>query len=184
MAKVTDMTDIKVTRRKLSEYRSDPGNANLGSERGYRMIDDSVTQDGAGRSGLVDKNGLLIAGNQTFQVMAANGIEDVIEVETTGKEWVIVKRTDADLTDTDPNNTARRMSLRDNRTQEISLNWNAEQLLADVNAGVDLTALFGKDELAELLRDLSGVEFREYDESIADEVQYCECPQCGHKFPK
>jgi hypothetical protein len=28
------------------------------------------------------------------------------------------------------------------------------------------------------------VEFKEYDESAADDVQYCECPNCGHKFPK
>ncbi len=28
------------------------------------------------------------------------------------------------------------------------------------------------------------VDFKEYDESVADEVEYCECPACGHKFPK
>jgi len=26
--------------------------------------------------------------------------------------------------------------------------------------------------------------FPEYDESIADDVEMCECPSCGHKFPK
>lgn len=31
---------------------------------------------------------------------------------------------------------------------------------------------------------LEDVEFPEYDESIADEVEYIECPSCGHKFPK
>jgi len=28
------------------------------------------------------------------------------------------------------------------------------------------------------------VEFPEYDESVADSVQYAECPECGHRFPK
>lgn len=28
------------------------------------------------------------------------------------------------------------------------------------------------------------VEFPEYDESVEDEVEYIECPNCGHKFPK
>ena len=28
------------------------------------------------------------------------------------------------------------------------------------------------------------IEFKEYDESIEDSVQYCECPSCGHRFPK
>lgn len=27
-------------------------------------------------------------------------------------------------------------------------------------------------------------EWREYDESAADDVEYCECPKCGHKWPK
>jgi len=26
--------------------------------------------------------------------------------------------------------------------------------------------------------------WKEYDENTADDVQYCECPECGHKFPK
>jgi len=28
------------------------------------------------------------------------------------------------------------------------------------------------------------VEFPEYDESVAGEVEYVTCPECGHKWPK
>lgn len=28
------------------------------------------------------------------------------------------------------------------------------------------------------------VEFKEYDESVADQVEYCTCPECGHRWPK
>lgn len=28
------------------------------------------------------------------------------------------------------------------------------------------------------------VTFKEYDESVADEVEYLTCPECGHKWPK
>lgn len=28
------------------------------------------------------------------------------------------------------------------------------------------------------------VDFKEYDESVADSVAYCDCPACGHRFPK
>ena len=87
---------------------------------------------------MVDRNGVVIAGNQTLQVLAANGIEDVIEIETEGNEWVVVKRTDTDLAGSDPNNTARRMAFRDNRSQELSLTWNPEQLQADKEAGVEI----------------------------------------------
>lgn len=28
------------------------------------------------------------------------------------------------------------------------------------------------------------VDFKEYDESVENDVEYCECPKCGHKWPK
>ena len=34
------------------------------------------------------------------------------------------------------------------------------------------------------LQGIADPEFKEYDESIADEVEYHECPECGHKWPK
>lgn len=148
------MTEPKVTRRKITDYQPDPSNANLSSERGHREIDNSVSEDGAHRSGVADKNGVIVAGNQTLQAMVENGIEDVIEVETTGNEWVIVKRVDADVNDPNPNNLARRIAYRDNRTQQLSLTWNPEQLLRDMQSGFDMEKLFNQDELDALLSEL------------------------------
>jgi len=50
----------------------------------------------------------------------------------------------------------------------------------------------GDSRVAAMLSELAGregvippdVEFPEYDESIADEVEYLECPECGHRWPK
>ncbi len=40
--------------------------------------------------------------------------------------------------------------------------------------------------LAEMADEIGSpnVEFKEYDESVANEVEYHECPQCNHKWPK
>ena len=32
--------------------------------------------------------------------------------------------------------------------------------------------------------EIPDVDFKEYDESIEDEVEFIECPSCGHEFPK
>lgn len=32
--------------------------------------------------------------------------------------------------------------------------------------------------------EIPDIDFKEYDESIEDEVEFIECPSCGHKFPK
>jgi hypothetical protein len=75
--------------------------------------------------------------------------------------------------------------VADNRTSEVGLDWDTDALSNLLAAGLDTDGLFSEEELAEVLaaNTLPG-EFPEYDESAADSVQYCECPNCGHKFPK
>lgn len=172
----------KVTRRKISDYLPDNHNANLGSERGLQMLESSLNEDGAGRSIVVDAHDKIPAGNKTLEAAVLAGIEDVIEIETDGKALIVHKRTDWDLDD--PTGAARRYAYRDNRVSEVSLTWDANVIAADVEAGVDLSGMWTADELALTIGDVSGINFREYDESVADEVEYCTCPKCGHKFPK
>jgi hypothetical protein len=65
--------------------------------------------------------------------------------------------------------------------------YDAEQLealLADVNS--DQPAI---QAMLTQLAEAEGVvppnvDFREFDETTADDVEYCTCPNCGHKFPK
>ncbi|MFA5378935.1 MAG: DUF6610 family protein [Dehalococcoidia bacterium] len=145
------MSEPKITRRKITDYRPDPANPNAGSERGYRMVDDSFRQNGAGRSLVVTADDTIVAGNTSQEVAVDAGLENVIEVETDGKTVVVVKRTDWPSID-DPR--ARRYSLSDNRTSNF-MEWDAAilaQLQAE-NAAL-LEGLWRDDELAELLAGL------------------------------
>ena len=144
------MTDTR--KRKVTDYTPDPVNANAGTERGVRMLEDSVASVGLGRSIVVDKNGVIVAGNKTLQAAVDAGLLDVVEVETKGDKLVVVRRTDFDATDADPNNPARRYAYLDNRTGEVSLDWDAEQILADINAGFDFDGLFREDELDDVMQ--------------------------------
>lgn len=137
--------EVKITRRKIDDYRPDDKNANRGSERGKQMIESSFRDNGAGRSLLADKDGVLIAGNQSFEGAKAAGITEVIEVETKGDALVVVRRTDLDL-DADPR--ARRLAIADNRTNEVSLDWNPVELLENPAL---LDGLFRDDEIEALL---------------------------------
>jgi hypothetical protein len=165
----------------MDRLAPDRRNANKGTVRGRALLEDSLRRHGAGRSILADKHGKIIAGNKTLEASADLGLPVRI-VESDGTELVVVQRTDLDL-DTD---AARSLAYLDNRVVELDLSWDVAELLADRDAGLDLAAVgFDADELAALLAgtELPG-EFREYDESIADEVKYCTCPQCGHRFPQ
>lgn len=110
------MTKYKVRETTLADFRPAVVNPNAGSERGQGSIEKSIEQYGAGRSGLAANDGQMIGGSHAYEAMAATGIEDVIVVETDGKAWVIVQRTDLDTMD---NPTARGLQIADNRTTEL-----------------------------------------------------------------
>jgi hypothetical protein len=87
----------KVKNIKLSDLKFDEKNINKGSEFGNALLEKSLREVGAGRSVLLDKNGVLIAGNKTVEKAGELGFEDIIVIESNGKSLVAVQRTDIDI---------------------------------------------------------------------------------------
>ena len=136
---------------KLRDLTPDISNANRGTERGRYALEASLRKYGAGRSILIDREGRIIAGNKTAETAADVGIDDVIIVQTDGRQLVAVQRTDLDL----DSKEARELAYADNRVAELDLSFDPVQLLADLQAGVDLAQFWRQDELDELLADLT-----------------------------
>lgn len=126
--------------KKLSDLTQDPKNARKHSSRNIGMIEASLRQVGAARSGVIDEYGVILAGNGTYEALAAAGIDRVKIVEADGNEWVVVKRTG--LTE----EQKRALSIADNRTSELAT-WDAPALEAQ---GIDLAPWFSKQELARI----------------------------------
>lgn len=139
------MTDI----RKVSDLQPDKRNANKGTERGLKALDHSLRQYGAGRSLLVDKHGRIIAGNKTAQAAAEIGLDDVIVVHTDGTKLVAVQRDDLDL---EQDKAARELAYADNRVGQLDLDFDVALMLQDIEAGVNLDALWQPDELEALVK--------------------------------
>ena len=137
------MTEIT----KIEELKPDEKNANKGTERGIGILEDSLRKYGAGRSILVDKEGVVIAGNKTLESAVDLGIP-IRVVKTDGKELVVVQREDLDLDSED--GRARELAYADNRSSQVGLDWNVEQIIADVQAGIDLSGLWSMGELVRL----------------------------------
>lgn len=131
----------------IDDLTPDLHNANKGTERGQYMIEHSLEQHGAGRSIVADAEGRIIAGNKTLQAAADLGL-GVRVVQTDGHELVVVQRTDLDLQGTD--DRARLLAYADNRSSEVGLDWDAEEIVMDMASGVDLSGLFRDDELDEI----------------------------------
>jgi DNA modification methylase len=133
----------------MTNLKFDEHNANKGTERGKELLEQSVTELGAGRSILSDKNGQIIAGNKTLAAAQKAGLK-VRVVSTNRDELVVVQREDLDLSD--PSGEARRLAYLDNRVAELDLAWDAEQIAEDAAAGMDFDSLgFLDKELQGLL---------------------------------
>lgn len=130
--------------RSAEDLVPDRHNANLGSERGGALLQESLDRCGAGRSILADRNGQVIAGNKTLARAMAKGMP-VEVVQTTGHELVVVQRTDLDL---GRDRRARQLAYYDNRVSQLDLTWSPTQVQTDLSAGIDLSVAFFPSELA------------------------------------
>lgn len=129
------MAKNKVVEANIGQLIPDDKNFNKHTEFGSSLLDKSVTKFGLGRSILLDKNNRIIAGNGITEAAGANGLEDVIIVETTGDRLVAVKRTDIDL-DTQE---GRELALADNATAAANLDWDIPAL-QEITAEFDINA--------------------------------------------
>lgn len=116
----------KVVEAKIGQLIPDDKNLNKHTEFGSSLLDKSVTKFGLGRSILLDKNNRIIAGNGITETAGANGLEDVLIVETTGDKLVAVKRTDIDL----DSKEGRELALADNATAHANLAWDTPNMEA------------------------------------------------------
>ena len=167
---------------KLTDYKPLTRNPNKGTQRGTGILEQSVRELGAGRSILVDKNGIILAGNHAQEAFVNAGMDDVIEVETDGKQIVVVKRTDLDA----DSSAGKKMAIMDNRTSEQGLAWDAvvvEDLLKEIKQD--------EGELDSYLSGLAediGIEPPDFEpvgideQGRLDQKSPIKCPHCGEEF--
>lgn len=152
----------------LADLKPDPRNARRHTPRNIGMIEASLRQVGAARSGVIDENGVILAGNGTYEALAAAGIEKVRVIETDGNEWVVVRRTGLS------EQQKRTLAIADNRSAELA-EWDGPALEAQ---GIDLAPWFTVSELEAL-----GFKSPPLLSVNADEQGVAvKCPQCGHDF--
>jgi hypothetical protein len=104
------------------------------------MIEASLRQIGAARSGVIDENGVILAGNGTFDALTAAGINKVKIVEADGQEWVVVRRKGLTA------EQKRALAIADNRAAELA-EWDGPMLAAQ---GIDLAPWFTNKELTKI----------------------------------
>lgn len=97
------------------DIKLDPRNYRLHGDTNKRLINKSLDECGAGRSILIDRDNVIIAGNGVYEQAKELGL-NVRVVESDGKELIVVKRTDIASTD----EKRKLLAFADNQTSDKS----------------------------------------------------------------
>jgi len=173
--------------KRVKDFRPATRNANRHTARGLSELEKSLRRDGWIGAMTTAADGEMIAGSARIEKAAdVFGVDaEPIVVETDGTRPVVIVRKDIPSA-ADPR--AQRLGLADNRIASLDLAFDIE-IIAGFSADVigDLWTPAELTDLAQTLTDDGAppdAQFKEYDESVADEVEYCTCPACGHQWPK
>ena len=163
--------DLHVEYRPISALIPYARNARTHSEEQVAQIVASIEEFGWTNPVLVDEKGGIVAGHGRVLAAKQLGIEQVPCIKLAG------------LTEAQK----RAYVIADNKLA-LNAGWDEDLLRLELSElkGLDFDLdLIGFDE-AELADILLGrdVEFKEFDESAADDVEMIKCPSCGHEFPK
>lgn len=145
----------------LHPYEENPRNGDL------EAIKESLEKNDQYRPIVVNsRDNRILAGNHTYAAAIELG-------------WKEIAATFVDVDD----EQAKRIVLVDNRTNDLA--WNDDAMITSLLS--ELPTLEGTGYTDEALQELLAkqalpLEFKEYDESIADDVKTVECPECGHEF--
>ena len=170
----------KVEKVPISDIKNDPKNANLHSERGHYMVRRSIERFGFADAGTLDKNNTLIGGELRTEAAAdVLDADEAIIIDVDGTKPVFIRRKDLDVNEPD----GRELSYALNRAAEVSIDFDAEQIAADLEAGIELGDWWKDFELEELgvtVPDFAPVGVDE--QPRLDQKKPVECPECGHEF--
>lgn len=161
----------KVEDGSIESFRPQRRNLNKHSQRGMGALEASMRKHGYVAPMTAAADGEIIDGSARLETVANVFEDDVLIVHHDGTKPVVMVRDDIPNAST---NEARAISMLANRISEINLTWDAEELLADLQSGVDFGNVFDQEELDAMLAGLVApkkVEDTPPDVSKADELQ-------------
>lgn len=156
----------------MSEIKFDPNNYRIHTDKNKRIIRKSIEECGAGRSVLVDKDNVLIAGNGVYEQAKELGLS-VKVIETDGKELVVVKRTDLSSND----EKRKLLALADNHSSDTSM-FDLDLVIEDFDLDVLKEFEFDTDNFTISKDDIDKI-FSDDFEKRPEKQKELICPHCG-----
>lgn len=156
----------------MSELKFDPNNYRLHNDKNKRIIRKSLEDCGAGRSVLVDKDNVLIAGNGVYEQAQELGLK-VRVIESDGSELVVVKRTDLSSED----EKRKLLALADNHSSDTSV-FDMDLVLEDFSDELLGEFEFDLDDFHLSKTDIDSIFSEELNKRESKPKELI-CPHCG-----
>ena len=157
----------------MAELKYDPRNYRIHTDKNKRLIKKSLEDCGTGRSILLDKNDVIIAGNGVYEQALELGLKVRI-VESDGNELIAIRRTDLSTED----EKSKLLARADNHTSDTSM-FDFAAVVED----------FGIDELGDWELELpfddmpTDVDrFFEGADKVENKRKTMICPHCGKEI--
>ena len=128
------MTQIEEV--KSEDLKPDEKNLNRHTLRGEQQVERSLEKFGFRFAGTVDRNRVIVHGNNRHEKAEQEGIEDVVIVKADPKKQYFLQYDDLDMSD--PDNPARELSVVANRTAQVSIDLDMGAIAEEANEGLDL----------------------------------------------
>ena len=143
----------KLSSDKIDRFRPQLRNSNKHTQRGMGALEAAMRKYGYVAPMTAAADGEIIDGSARIETSAGVFGDDVIVVHHDGTKPVIMVRDDIPHGDTPQ---AREISIAANRIAQFNLDFDAEVLLGDLQAGVDLSGLWFEHELDALIGGIAG----------------------------
>lgn len=164
----------------LSTLHLDPHNANKHTERGHKLVEQSIRKRGIARPGFAARNSegelVMLGGNlSSLEVPVDIGLDEAVLVYTDGTRPIVHVRTDLDA----GSDEARLLALEDNVSGVQSYDPDIVELAEMVDIeGFD--EIISEKEYRQLLADAVMFDpVNESDMPRLDELTPVICPHCG-----
>jgi hypothetical protein len=129
----------------LDDLKPDPANRRLHTRRNLAMLTEGLRRVKPARSIVIDDEDTILAGNGVAEAARQVGITKVRVVDSDGDELIAVRRRGLSTEE------KRLLAMYDNRPAELSA-WDADQIGADMAAGLPLKPFFTEKELGRLVK--------------------------------
>lgn len=156
----------------MPDLKFDPNNYRIHTDKNKRIIRKSLEDCGAGRSVLVDKDNILIAGNGVYEQAQEMGLK-VRVIESDGSELVVVKRTDLSSED----EKRKHLALADNHTSDTSV-FDMDLVMEDFSDDLLKDFEFDLDDFHFSSTDIDSIFSENLNEREPKQKELI-CPHCG-----